>query len=132
MSNRHSLALLACSLMLAVGNFTPVLASIKTPSIFCPPSGRALPNCTATNGQLPVRGEKVGEFSEKEAFSPSRDEQVGMCPQVPSWLYLTSATNRRRFPLMAVPPSESSCSPSRRTFRKWSSRLWVSSERRSR
>ena len=59
MSNRHSLALLACSLMLAAGNLTPVLASMKTPSNF------------------PVKGEKVGEFSEKEAFSPSRDEQVG-------------------------------------------------------
>ena len=28
----------------------------KTPSNFCPPSGEALPNCSATNGQLPSRG----------------------------------------------------------------------------
>ena len=34
-----------------------------TPSDFCPPSGEALPNCSATNGQLPSRGEKNGQWS---------------------------------------------------------------------
>ena len=28
----------------------------KTPSSFCPPSSKALPNCSATNGQLPEKG----------------------------------------------------------------------------
>ena len=28
----------------------------KTPSDFCPPSSKALPNCSATNGQLPSKG----------------------------------------------------------------------------
>ena len=30
--------------------------NLQTPSNFCPPSGEALPNCSATNGQLPSRG----------------------------------------------------------------------------
>ena len=32
------------------------LKVLQTPSNFCPPSGEALPNCSATNGQLPVKG----------------------------------------------------------------------------
>lgn len=36
--------------------------SPQPPSIFCPPSSKALPNCTATNGQLP----KGGGFESKQ------------------------------------------------------------------
>ena len=35
---------------------TKTPSNSKTPSNFCPPSGEALPNCSATNGQLPSRG----------------------------------------------------------------------------
>ena len=35
--------------------------NLQIPSNFCPPSGRALPNCTATNGQLPLRGRTTGQ-----------------------------------------------------------------------
>ena len=39
------------------------LKNLQTPSNFCPPSGEALPNCSATNGQLPSRGRNPGEGS---------------------------------------------------------------------
>ncbi len=38
------------------GTKTSPVQNSKTPSDFCPPSGEALPNCSATNGQLPSRG----------------------------------------------------------------------------
>lgn len=71
MSNRHPFALLACLLMLAAGNFTPVLAmtaDTETESMKTPSNSKTLSNS-------PLKGEKADEFSEKEAL-PSRDEQV--------------------------------------------------------
>jgi threonine synthase len=38
---------------------------------FCPPSGKALPNCSATNGQLPLKGEYKNSLPLKEGLGRS-------------------------------------------------------------
>ena len=43
--------------------------TLKTPSNFCPPS-HSLPNCSATNGQLPIRGRTHCRSLAAPCFSP--------------------------------------------------------------
>ena len=49
--------------------------NLKTPSNFCPPS-LTLPNCSASNRQLPLKGEKAGDFSAKDSL-PLREGRGG-------------------------------------------------------
>ena len=56
-----------------------VMVAAPSPNPFCPPSSKALPNCSATNGQLPK------EEGNKESLPP-RGEVGGGLLHVPQWM----------------------------------------------